>query len=184
MSVLTAIDATMLLYIQEHLRADIWSPVWTLVTALGDGGFIWILISALLLIPRRTREIGIASLLSMGLCFVCSNLLLKNLFARVRPFDAVEGLIALIPHPSDYSFPSGHTTASFACALVLLRTLPKRYGVAALILAVMIAFSRLYVGVHYPSDILGGFAVALAGSTLALFLCKKRLLRAGWVRGW
>ena len=86
----------------------------------------------------------------------------------------VEGLVPLIRKPTDYSFPSGHTCASFACTLVLYRILPKKYGVPAVLLAALIAFSRLYVGVHYPTDVLGGLAVGIFSSCLVLWIGKKR----------
>ena len=172
MSGILSLDSSILLFLQEHIRTEFWNPVWTIITSLGDGGAVWIAASLLLLIPKRTREIGVTALLSMGICALCTNLLLKNWIARVRPYEAIAGLTALIPHPADFSFPSGHTTASFACALILARNLPRRYGVPALILAALIAFSRLYVGVHYPTDVLGGFLIALLGSTLAMVLLK------------
>ena len=80
----------------------------------------------------------------------------------------------LIDKPTDYSFPTGHTCASFACALVLYRILPKKYGVPAVILASLIAFSRLSVGVHYPTDVLGGMFVGIFSSCLVLWIGKKR----------
>ena len=179
MSSLLALDGNILLFLQEYMRAEVWTPVWIMITSLGNGGMIWIAVSILLLISRRTRAIGMAAMLSMGICFLCANVFLKNVIARPRPYEVIEGLTALIPYPTDYSFPSGHTTASFACALILLRLLPRKYGIPALILAILIAFSRLYVGVHYPTDVVGGIVVALAGSSLALILLSKREKRGG-----
>ena len=179
MSSLLSLDGNILLFLQEHVRAEIWTPLWIVITSLGNGGMVWIAVSILLLIPRRTRAVGTAAMLSMGICFLCANVLLKNIIARTRPYEAIDGLTALIPYPADYSFPSGHTTASFACALILLRLLPRKYGIPALILAILIALSRLYVGVHYPTDVLGGIAVALTGSSLALMWFNKREKRGG-----
>lgn len=85
-----------------------------------------------------------------------NNVLLKNLIARTRPYAAIEGLTLLIPPPSDYSFPSGHTASSFAMAVVLYRKLERKWGITAIVLASLIALSRLYLGAHYPSDILFG----------------------------
>lgn len=81
----------------------------------------------------------------------------KNAVARPRPFDTYTQIIPLITRPKDYSFPSGHTCASFAVALVCLRMLPGKWGILPVVLAGMIAFSRLYLGVHYPGDVLAGF---------------------------
>lgn len=96
---------------------------------------------------------------------VVNNLFLKNVVARTRPYEVVEGLTRLIEKQSDYSFPSGHTAASFAAAVILFLQLPKKYGIPALILAVLISFSRLYLGVHYPTDVLAG---AVSGTLIAL----------------
>ena len=182
MNSLLALDSGILLYIQDYVREPFMNPFWIYITSLGDGGIFWITLSLLLMIPKRTREIGAAALVSMALCALCTNIILKPLIARIRPSEVIEGLTTLIPDPTESSFPSGHTTASFACALVLIQTLPRGYGVPALILAALVGFSRLYVGVHYPSDVLGGIAVALAGSTLVLIMRKKMRERREAVR--
>ena len=96
---------------------------------------------------------------------VVCNGILKNLFARIRPCDVNTQIQLLIARPDDFSFPSGHTAASFAAAVILFLQLPKKYGIPALILAVLISFSRLYLGVHYPTDVLAG---AVSGTLIAL----------------
>ena len=103
-----------------------------------------------------------------------TNLLLKNLVARPRPFAEIEALIPLIAKPTDFSFPSGHTTASFAVALVMVRMLPKKIGVPAVAVATLVAFSRLYLGVHYPTDVLVGLLVAAIGSSLSVWFMRKK----------
>ena len=103
-----------------------------------------------------------------------TNLLLKNIVARPRPFAEIEALIPMITKPKDFSFPSGHTTASFAVALVMLRMLPKKFGIPAVVLAALVAFSRLYLGVHYPTDVLAGFVIALVGSTLSVWIVRTK----------
>ena len=128
------------------------------------------LLAAGLLVYKKTRPTGIAALLSITVGFLITNVLLKNIVARPRPFDAYTEIIPLITKPTDFSFPSGHTCASFACALILFRMLPKKFGIPAVILAGMVAFSRLYLGVHYPGDVLGGFLVAVFASTLVYHL--------------
>ena len=100
---------------------------------------------------------------------VVTNLCLKDLVARIRPYDSVEGLVPLVARLKDYSFPSGHTCASFACAGVYYKAFPGKWGKAAMVLAVLIALSRLYVGVHYPTDVLAG---ALVGTFSALAALK------------
>lgn len=114
----------------------------------------------------RRKQGGSAAwgLLALVLSLLFNNMLLKHLIARSRPYDCIRGLIPLITPPTDYSFPSGHTAASFAVGVLLFRKLPKRYGIPALVLAALIGFSRLYLGVHYPSDVLAG---ALLGTGIS-----------------
>lgn len=166
MDALIRLDGNCLLWIQDNLRQDFWTPFWTGITSLGDKGWFWIALALLLAVFPRTRRVGLLSLAAMIACALVTNVCLKNLVARPRPYTQVPGLAALIPPPSDWSFPSGHATASFASAGVYLRTLPRRYGIAALILAVLVAFSRLYVGVHYPTDVIIGTAIGLLGSQI------------------
>ena len=172
MMTLQQLDMNILLWIQEHLRIDALTPFWKVITFLGNAGWFWIVLAVALLVPKKTRRTGIAALLSLAVGFLITNVLLKNIVARPRPFDAYTEIIPLITRPTDFSFPSGHTCASFACALVFFRMLPKKYGVPAVILAGMVAFSRLYLGVHYPGDVLGGFLVAVFASTLAYHLVQ------------
>jgi len=143
------------------------TPVMTFLSFLGNAGWIWIALGAILLIFRRTRWAGLCVLLSLLLGFLVNNLLLKNVVARVRPYNAVPALVALIPPPTDWSFPSGHACASFASATAMALTFGKK-GAWAFVLAALIALSRIYVGVHYPSDVLVG---ALIGALAAVCVC-------------
>lgn len=159
---ITACDTEILLFIQEHLRSDAWNGFWKWITSLGDFGWFWILLALLLLFPKKTRNIGIIALTSLAINILLTNITLKP-------------LIPIIPKPFGYSFPSGHTSASFASAFVYYRMLPKKYGIPALILAALIGISRLYVGVHYPSDVIGGILVALFSSVVSYKLLNKRI---------
>ena len=169
------LDGEILLQIQQHLRTDMLTPLMKFVTFLGNGGWFWILCAVVLLAIPRTRKTGYAAVLSLIFGVIVTNLLLKNIVARPRPFEEIEALIPLIAKPTDFSFPSGHTTASFAVALVMLRMLPKKIGIPAVVLAALVAFSRLYLGVHYPTDVLVGFVVALVGSSLAVWGVRTKL---------
>ena len=111
----------------------------------------------------------------MGIGALITNVFLKNAVARIRPYDAVETIVPLVGKLSDYSFPSGHTCASFASAFVYYRLLPRKYGILTMILAVLISFSRLYLGVHYPTDVLGGFFIGLLSSILAYQIVESYL---------
>ena len=169
------LDGEILLQIQQHLRTDMLTPLMKFVTFLGNGGWFWILCAVVLLAIPKTRKTGYAAVLSLIFGVIVTNLLLKIIVARPRPFAEIEALIPLIAKPTDFSFPSGHTTASFAVALVMLRMLPKKIGIPAVVLAALVAFSRLYLGVHYPTDVLVGFVVALVGSLLAVWIVRMKL---------
>ena len=165
------LDGEILLLIQRYLRTDMLTPFMKSVTFLGNGGWFWILCAVVLLAVPKTRKTGYAAALSLIFGAIVTNLLLKNIVARPRPFAEIEALIPMITKPKDFSFPSGHTTASFAVALVMLRMLPKKFGIPAVVLAALVAFSRLYLGVHYPTDVLAG---ALVGWLSAL--CAMKLV--------
>lgn len=170
MDFLLQLDGSVLLWIQEFLRSDLWSWFWISVTRLGDSGFIWLTSAILMLFFKKTRKVGIAALCSIALCFIITNLGLKNIVARPRPYTQIAELMILTHPESSFSFPSGHTANSFAVALIYFRMLPKKYGIAAVVLAALIGFSRLYIGVHYPSDVIGGFLVALFTSSVVYYL--------------
>lgn len=166
---LIELDGEILIWIQNLLRSNLLTPVMIFITRLGNGGVIWILISLGLLIPRKSRMIGIMMLISMGAVFIIDNVLLKNLVGRIRPYETVYGLERLIEKQREFSFPSGHAGSSFAAAVILLLSMPKRYGIPAIVLAFLISFSRLYVGVHYPSDVLCG---AVIGTVIAVLVYR------------
>lgn len=162
------IDAQILLFIQQYIRQDMMNWFWKDITFLGDGGWFWIVLGVVLLIPKKTRKSGFTALLALIIGSVITNLVLKTAVARIRPYDAVEGLVPLVKKLRDYSFPSGHTCASFSCAVVYYKMYPDIKGKGAMVLAVLIALSRLYVGVHYPTDVLGGAIVGWLSAILAL----------------
>lgn len=161
------LDSNILLFIQEYIRQDFLTPFVKFITHLGDSGWFWIALSLLLLIPKKTRWVGLTALLALLFGALITNVALKNLVARTRPYEMIEGLRLLIEKQSDYSFPSGHTCASFAAAMVYYKMLPHKYGIPALVLAALIAFSRLYVGVHYPTDVLAGMIIGCAAAWAA-----------------
>ena len=170
-------EGTALLWIQENLRGVL-DPLVCLYTKLGDHGLVWILLCALLLLFPKTRRAGLAGALGLVLSLLCTNMLLKPLVARTRPWLLLEGLTPLVVEKDPCSFPSGHSSAAFACAGALWRTLPKRWGRAVLACAGLMALSRLYVGVHFPSDVFCGSLVGLlcgwAACKILLYLEKRR----------
>lgn len=166
METLIHMDGAILMFLQEVVRNVVLDPIMKLITTLGNAGILWIILTILLLIPKRTRKIGWMSACALLFSLLINNILLKNLVARVRPYNAIEGLVPIIKKPSEFSFPSGHAGSSFACACVLYRKLPKKFGIPILILAILISFSRLYVGVHYPTDVLAGAVTGIICSYL------------------
>lgn len=174
---LLQMDLWILLWIQENLRAEFMNGFWKSVTFLGNGGWFWIVLGVAMLCWKKTRPVGVTVLLALAIGAVVTNLGLKNLVARIRPYDFSDQIQLLIAPQIDYSFPSGHTCASFAAAVVCWKRLPRRYGIPLMALAVLIAFSRLYVGVHYPSDVLGGLLIGIISGMAACRIFDKMILR-------
>ena len=172
---LMEIESAILLWIQNNLRCGLLTPVMRVITTLGNGGAFWIVLTLLLLIFKRTRRMGVYCAASMLLTLLVVNLCIKPLAARTRPYELIEGLQILVSRPQDYSFPSGHSANSLTCAWTIFRLAPKKYGVPALVLAVLIALSRLYVGVHYPTDVLAGAAIGILLSEVALRALRRPL---------
>lgn len=160
------LDSALLLWFQS-IRQEWMTPFWKLVTSLGDGGWFWIALALMLLCFCKTRKAGLAALLALAVGALITNILLKPAFARIRPYEVIDGLTLLVEAQKDFSFPSGHSCASFAAATALWGHLPRRVCTGLLLLAVLVALSRLYVGVHYPSDVLGGIMVGTAAGCLA-----------------
>lgn len=166
-----------LLWIQEHLRNDMLTPFFQFITRFGDGGLFWIAVCVLLLLIAGTRrEIGIPASLSLAVNALLTNVVLKTLIARVRPYNWVTGLQILTREPRDFSFPSGHSAASFSVAMAIYLSGHKRVGTVALIFAALIAVSRLYLGVHYPTDVLAGAAVGCLSALLIEKLFNKKTM--------
>lgn len=164
------IDSEILLWIQDFIRLPILDTIMIAITKTGNMGAIWILITAMLLLFKKTRRIGLMSAMALLGSLIINNLILKNLVARTRPYEVISNLKLLVNPARDYSFPSGHTGSSFACAYILYKELPKKYGVPAIIYASLMGASRLYIGIHYPSDVICG---AIIGVLIAAFVRKQ-----------
>lgn len=167
-------DVSVLQYIQHHMQNDCLTPVMRFITSLGDRGILWIALVLILLIFKQTRRAALTAGISLVITFIIVNLILKPSVARIRPYDSVPALIPLVNRLKDYSFPSGHTANGFAVALPLFRMLPKKYSVWPVILNVMIAYTRLYLMVHYPSDVIVAFLIALVISSLVWYFAEGR----------
>lgn len=179
MQAFTNFEGGLLLLIQEHLRIPALNPVMQFITHLGDAGFIWIVLTLILLILPRTRRAGAVCAAALVLNLVLTNVCLKNIIQRIRPYDVMDSLKILVEAEHDFSFPSGHTACSFAGAWAMRRTMDKKIWIPALVLAVLIGLSRLYVGVHYPTDILGGLIVGMLAAEIAYRGLKKYAPKLG-----
>ena len=167
----------------ETLRGPVLDPIVLFFTHLGDSGLLFIALTLLLLAFPKTRKVGLAAALALLCSLIFTNLILKNLFQRARPWEAADFLRNLVVE-EDTSFPSGHTSAAFAFALAVARSdLKQRWiKVTVVVVAVLMGLSRLYVGAHYPTDVLAGFIVGdLAG--LAGWYLSTRLIKTAQKTG-
>lgn len=169
---MTEIDFRILDFIREKLSNGFFDFAMPKLTAVGNIGLIWIFIAAAMVISQKYRRSGIELAAGLAGCALIGNLLLKNLVARQRPCWINETVELLIAVPKDYSFPSGHTMTAFAAAAIILHA-NKRLGIAAYILAAVIAFSRLYLYVHFPTDVLAGAVIGTLIGIAVCFFSKK-----------
>lgn len=183
-------DADILIYIQENIRSEFLDPIMKFITHTNNAGILVIAVCAVLILIRKTRGIGIMSTASLTVEFLVNNLVIKKLVARARPYDTIDGLINIIEKQPDYSFPSGHTGSAFSLVFVLLLvamfgliqkngdsfshvkpgTAYKIFTIVFTVYSLILGFSRLYVGVHYPTDVLGGMALGLITSILSYLI--------------
>lgn len=166
---MTVIELKFLDWIQESLRTPLGDFLMPIISFTGDHGMIWILLAMILIYLPKDRKVGIS--MGIGLIFmvITCNIILKNWIARVRPFDIQTTILLLIQKPKDFSFPSGHTTASFV-AITVLFLYQHKWWRFFLIWGSLIAFSRLYLYVHFPSDIIGGILLGIILGWLAVKL--------------
>lgn len=166
----------------ESLHNPILNPIMYAITKLGDKGILWILIAvALLFLPqmKKYRKVGLTVAIALILSLIMCNGIMKNLWQRVRPFHAdttFENLYGIFGTIKDWSFPSGHTSASFAAALAILMW-SKKHGIWAIVVAALIALSRLYLTVHYPSDVLASLILGSLYGVLSYALVNRWLLK-------
>lgn len=160
-----------LLHLLQNLHDVILDKIMLGISCLGNMGMIWIFITILCLCLPKYRKCGITMAIALIVDVTLCNLVLKNLVARSRPCWVDQSVALLVANPKDYSFPSGHTAAAFASSVTIFYY-HKREGIAALILAVLIAFSRLYLFVHYPTDVLGGIVIGVLAGIAAVYIVK------------
>ena len=158
MNALNAYEIGILDWIHETFVCPFLDKLMPVISMFGDAGIFWIAVAALLLIPKKTRKLALTLGFSFILGLAIGNGVLKNVCARIRPFDVnPEALKWLLVEPlTDFSFPSGHTLVCAEAASVLMLRKRNPWGWLASVLCLLMMFSRLYLYVHYPLDVLGG----------------------------
>ena len=170
-------DFPILDWIRAHMQCSFLDAVMPGITHLGDGGILWIAISVLLLCLPKYRKTGFSMGLALLLGLLICNLWLKPWIGRLRPFEYARQCMdrvipLLIEAPTDFSFPSGHTIASFEAATVLMLR-HRKAGIAAMVLACLIGFSRLYLYVHFPTDVLVSVVLGIGIGVIAHVTVNK-----------
>lgn len=177
---ITNFDFSILDFIAENIRCDFLDPIMAAITHFADKGIGWLLLGVVLLIPKKTRVWGAMALVAILIGFAFGEVVLKNLFCRVRPYNDYMSFhngnhlpfVLNAGRESSYSFPSGHTSCSFASATVYFIA-NKKWGIPALIFAALIGFSRMYNYVHYPTDVLAGMILGVSCAILTYYIFRK-----------
>lgn len=166
-------DGAMMAFVQEHFHNAVTDGAFPVITYFGEAGLFWIALSLILLFFKKTRRCGIYAMVAIAAGFLLGELGLKNIICRPRPYQAFPDYTSLlIPPPGGYSFPSGHTTSSFAVATVYFK-FSKKWGTLALVLAGLIGFSRIFLFCHWPTDVLAGVVLGIGVALLTLWLAPK-----------
>ena len=186
-SLAVSFDLPILDWIQANLQSSFLDTIMPIITLFGDAGIFWMACATILLLTRKHRRTGLGVWFALALGLLVCNIILKPMVGRIRPYDfQMEhfqvAIDLLIDEESSLSFPSGHTIASFEAATVMLLNSPA-LGIPAMILAVLIAFSRLYLYVHYPTDVIfsvfAGILFAFIGNLIAKKIPLGKLDRKG-----
>lgn len=167
-------DFAILYGIQNTIGNPVLDVIMAFVTTCGDHGLIWIIAGILLLIFPKTRRWGITLLVTLGITWLICEFGIKELIARPRPFVLDPSHTLLIAPPSGFSFPSGHTLASFLAATVITRApIARGWKIAAWVMAALIAFSRLYLFVHFPTDVLAGAIIGVIAALIGVYISNR-----------
>ncbi|MDD3224383.1 MAG: phosphatase PAP2 family protein [Clostridium sp.] len=162
---ISVLDNYILFIIRKYIQNKYLDKVMWLMTTMGNGGAIWVLISIILILNVQYREVGNITLLTLLLSTIISEGIIKHIVKRIRPCNNENNFNLLISKPISYSFPSGHTVSSFAVASVLSSYFVQ-YSLIFMGIASLIALSRIYLHVHYPSDIIAGILIGVLCSKL------------------
>lgn len=179
-------ETDFLLFLQNHVRNDFLNVIMNVLSTMMNSGALAIVLVVFLLVYKKTRRVGVLALIALLVSFLINNLILKNAIARTRPYDAIEGLILIAKKPKDFSFPSGHSANSFVVAGAITWCAPrdkKWIGVLLLVLSGLIAFSRLYVGAHYPTDVIFGTMSGVIISIVVYLIVWKKINKNEFLDG-
>ena len=182
MDTILQFDHSVIFYVHEHLVYSFLTPIMAIISKITSNGALWILIALLLMIQKKYRVLGVAIIIALGFVFIIGDQGLKPNVARLRPFvdfpNVTVPLESALPKATSFSFPSGHSFGSFASAMTIYLGLSqiapqKRYlGILALLGSIVVAFSRIYLFVHYPTDVLGGIIFGCLSGWLGYHIVK------------
>lgn len=171
-----ALDFNLLSQLYRITHNGVFDKMMPLISAMGNLGIIWIVISLVLLFSKKYRKAGFLCICALMLTAIVGEGILKNLIQRPRPFNVIPTMQLLVSKPPSYSFPSGHTASSFAAAFIISNEI-KKLWVPVYFFAAAIAFSRMYLFVHYPSDILGGILLGIICAKCVLIINKRYFMK-------
>lgn len=168
-------EINILLWFQNCVRQEWLTPIMEIISFLGKGGWFFIATALILCFKKSTRKIGVCILVAIALQVLFNNGMLKPLIHRTRPYEAYSDVLQLIgTKETDYSFPSGHTGIAFVWAYGLyISCNKKKWGIAAIVLAILMGISRMYLGFHYPSDVLAAVVLGIVCAIMGYAICKK-----------
>ena len=166
-------DGDLLLFFQRMTEHPLLDKFFVFYTSLGNKGYLWIAIGIILIIFKKTRKTGILLLISLLISHLLNNFVLKILIDRPRPYEVIPNVRMLIGKVEETSFPSGHSAIAFGSAFVIFLREKGWLRWTALVMAILMALSRLYVGVHYPTDVLAGSIVGMLIASGVIFSEKN-----------
>ncbi|MDE6519127.1 MAG: phosphatase PAP2 family protein [Ruminococcus sp.] len=176
MDIIREIDFMVLDYVREHLRNGFLDNIMPIVTMCGDMGIFWVAVALIISAKKKYKQCSITMLIGMIVGVLIGNFVVKNIVQRDRPCWIIDIENMLIANPKDFSFPSGHTMSSFIASTILFYY-DKKLGIPSFAVALLIAFSRLYLYVHFPTDIIGGALLGVAIAVMTISTTNKYIFK-------